>query len=190
MLTKKGNKRKAQDAVVGKRSKRKTNIRKETRTGTQKPEQKVEEQTRGTERKVPETEEQSKSTNREAQQVKQASPTQSGEPLRISPVDGFNKPFEQRDGEIRVQGYLKDSKGVVWKVWKVRVEFRPVRWRARDVADHPEQDDGLPVSPQTRPSPEQMSVAELERYQDWQAKQDGLIWIGLTPTRCRRSTRV
>ncbi|KAK5688719.1 hypothetical protein LTS10_000697 [Elasticomyces elasticus] len=78
--------------------------------------------------------------------------------IRISPVDGFNPPQMLRTAHIFEKDKMPDQDGALWLVPAITYSFEEVKW----MQEHRQAEDGLPVSPKTVASYEQMSAVERE----------------------------
>ncbi|KAK4896952.1 hypothetical protein LTR27_005199 [Elasticomyces elasticus] len=79
--------------------------------------------------------------------------------IRISPVDGFNPPHMLRTAHIFEKDEMPDQDGALWLVPAITHSFEEVKW----MQERQQAEDGLPVSPKTMASYEQMNAVEREQ---------------------------
>ncbi|KAK5740416.1 hypothetical protein LTR17_004679 [Elasticomyces elasticus] len=79
--------------------------------------------------------------------------------IRISPVDGFNPPHMLRTAHIFEKAEMPDQDGALWLVPAITHSFEEVKW----MQERRQAEDGLPVSPKTVASHEQMNAVEREQ---------------------------
>ncbi|KAK3645736.1 hypothetical protein LTR56_008923 [Elasticomyces elasticus] len=79
--------------------------------------------------------------------------------IRISPVDGFNPPHMLRTAHIFEKDKMRDQDGAQWLVPAITHSFEEVKW----MQERRQAEDGLPVSPKTMASCEQMNAVEREQ---------------------------
>ncbi|KAK5692760.1 hypothetical protein LTR17_025301 [Elasticomyces elasticus] len=108
-----------------------------------------------------------KSPNKESPKPKRAGPvkptkskkTKAMAKIRISPVDGFNPPQMLRTAHIFEKDKMPDQDGTLWLVPAITHSFEDVNW----MQERRQAEDGLPVSPRTVASYEQMNAGEREQ---------------------------
>ncbi|KAK5696666.1 hypothetical protein LTR97_007970 [Elasticomyces elasticus] len=107
-----------------------------------------------------------KSPNKESPKPRGAEPvkptkskkTKAMTKIRISPVDGFNNPQMLRTARTFEKNMMTDQDGALWLIPAITYSFEEVKW----MQERRQAEDGVPVSPKTVASFEQMNAVERE----------------------------